>query len=74
MTLTGIKRPLGRPAVWLAGVVVATMAVGASSDALARRATTTKAYAAAVPLDPAQPQKPLKLRYFGGPKSVMYSE
>jgi hypothetical protein len=73
MRFSGFKRPFGRPAVWFAGAVALTVAVGISGEASARKATVTKAYGAAVE-GHVQPQKPLKLRYFGGPKSVMYPE
>jgi hypothetical protein len=73
MKFSGIKRLLRRPAVWLAGAAVVTMAVGATGDALARRAVK-KAHASVAALAPAPQQKPVRLRYFGGPKSPMYPE
>jgi hypothetical protein len=44
---------------------------GASSDAGARKASGTKADMAMAQADPAPQPKPIRLRYFGGPKSVM---
>jgi hypothetical protein len=72
MKFSAIKRLLRRPAVWLAGVAIVTMAVGATSDALARRGKKAHASVAALALAPQQ--KPVRLRYYGGPKSPMYPE
>jgi hypothetical protein len=75
MRFSRIERPLGRPVVWLAGTVVLTMAAGISTGASARKATVAKAYGTAAAQDGlVLQQKPVKLRYFGGPKSAMYSE
>jgi hypothetical protein len=73
MTFSGIKRLARRSAVWLAAAVVMTVAIGASSDAWARRGTT-KAYGSVADQTLTSQQKHVKLRYFGGPKSAMYSE
>jgi hypothetical protein len=72
MRLSGIERLTGRPAVWLAGAIALVIAAGTGSEARQRKVVTAaKAYAQDTPV---QQQKPVKLRYFGGPKSVMSPE
>jgi hypothetical protein len=57
-------------AIVLAGVF-AMIATGCiSSDARARKAAAAKASTA--PIQSQQPEKPIKMRYYGGPKSPMY--
>jgi len=63
-----IKRPPSRPVI--IGLLSAVALVGAacaSSTAGARKEATVKTGAP-------QQQKPVKLRYYGGPKSPMYPE
>ena len=61
---------IGSFAIVLAGAF-ATIAAGCiSSDARARKASATKASTS--PIQSQQPEKPIKLRYYGGPKSPMY--
>ena len=63
------KRP-GWPIAWLATAIAVIAAGCTSSDAGARKAALMKASAAN-----AQPQeKPVKLRYYGGPKYPRYPE
>ena len=70
MTTTRIERPHSWPIVWLA-VAIAVIAAGCtSSDAGARKAALMKASAASV----APQEKPVKLRYYGGPKYPRYPE
>ena len=60
-----IKRGLLWPAIWLASAIAVIAAGCSNSDAGARKATPMKASAA-------PHEKPIKLRYYGGPKSPMY--
>jgi hypothetical protein len=61
---------IGLLATVLAGAF-ATVAAGCiNSDARARKAAGTKA--STTPIQSQQPEKPIKLRYYRGPKSPMY--
>lgn len=64
-------RPLGRSVVWLAGAMALIAAATTFSEARKREVRVAKAYA---PATQVQQQKPIKLRYYGGPKSPMYPE
>jgi hypothetical protein len=59
--------PLGQPFARLAVAIAFIIAGCASSDAGGRKATVVKARATQQ-----QQQKPVKLRYYGGPKYPMY--
>jgi len=61
---------IGSFAIVLAGAVAMIAAGCISSDARARKATAAKASPA--PIQSQQPEKPIKMRYYGGPKSPMY--
>jgi hypothetical protein len=67
MRTPGIKKPFSWPTIWLAGAVVLIMAGCTNSDTGTRKAALMKASSA-------QEQKPIKLRYYGGPKYPMYPE
>jgi hypothetical protein len=58
---------VGRPAV--VGLLAIAMIIAScvTNDAVARKTTPAKAVAT-------QQEKPVKLRYYGGPKSPMYPE
>jgi hypothetical protein len=73
MSFSGIKPPLFRLAVWLASAIALIITAGASGEAKQRRPIVQKTYAQATPA-PLQQQKPVKLRYYGGPKFPMFSE
>jgi hypothetical protein len=63
MRTSSIGRPAKLPAIWLA--VIALLAAGCTnSDARVRKA--------ALKASTTQQQKPIKLRYYGGPKYPMY--
>jgi hypothetical protein len=62
-----IKKGLIWPAIWLASAIAVIAAGCSNSDAGARKAALMKAKAA-------PQEKPVKLRYYGGPKSPMYPE
>jgi hypothetical protein len=61
---------IGSFAIVLAGAVAMIAAGCISSDARARKAAATKA--STLPIQRQQPEKPIKMRYYGGPKSPMY--
>jgi hypothetical protein len=61
-----IEKPLSEPIMLLAGVFALIAASCTSSEAGAHKAGLAKAAA--------QQEKPIKLRYYGGPKSPMYPE
>ena len=61
---------IGSLAIVLAGAFAMIAAGCSSSDARARKAAATKASTA--PVQSQQPEKPIKMRYYGGPKSPMY--
>jgi hypothetical protein len=65
-------RLLGRPT--MIGLLAITMVIAscASNDAGTRKAAVAKTVATDTAA--AQQQKPVKLRYYGGPKSPMYPE
>jgi hypothetical protein len=60
-------QPVGRPAVVGVLAIAIVIAGCVTNDAGARKAALAKAAAA-------QQEKPVKLRYYGGPKSPMYPE
>ena len=65
MKTARIKKGLIWSATWLASAIAVVAAGCSDSEAGARKAAVVKANA--------QPQeKPIKLRYYGGPKSPMY--
>lgn len=61
---------IGSFAIVLAGAVAMIAAGSISSEARARKAAAAKPSTA--PLQSQQPEKPIKMRYYGGPKSPMY--
>ncbi len=65
------ERPVGRSVVWLAGAMALMAAATTVSEARKREVRAAKACAPAAPV---QQQKPIRLRYYGGPKSPMYPE
>jgi hypothetical protein len=67
MQTTMIKKGLIWPTIWLASAIAIIAAGCSNSDAGARKTALTKANA--VPQE-----KPIKLRYYGGPKYPMYPE
>jgi hypothetical protein len=67
----GTETPRSRIVASLAGAIALIMAVSGSSQGAVRKATAAKSSAAAQE-GTAQQQKPVKPRYFGGPKSAMY--
>jgi hypothetical protein len=72
-----MMRRAGWPALSLASAFALMMAAGLGSATAAQKATGSKARAAAARMqadsasNPASQQKPVQLRYFGGPKSMM---
>jgi hypothetical protein len=67
MRTSRIVVPLSWLTIWLAGAIVLIMAGCTNSDAGTRKAALMKA-------SMTQQQKPIKLRYYGGPKYPMYPE
>jgi hypothetical protein len=68
MNASRIQKQLSGPAIWLAGAIALIMAGCTSSDAVIRKkALTTTASSV-------QREKPVKLRYYGGPKNPRYPE
>jgi hypothetical protein len=67
MKTVRIKNRLIWPAVWLASAIAVIAAGCSSSDAGSPKAAQMKANAA-------QQEKPIKLRYHGGPKYPMYPQ
>ena len=65
-----LSKRIGSFAIVLAGAFTMIAAGCINSDARARKAAVSKASAA--PIQNQQPEKPIKLRYYGGPKSPMY--
>jgi len=65
-------RLLGRPTVVGLLAIAMIIASCASNDAGTRKAAVTKTVA--TDTTAARQQKPVKLRYYGGPKSPMYPE
>jgi hypothetical protein len=57
-------------AMVVAGALAMIAAGCINSDARARKAAVAKVSTA--PIQSQQPEKPIKLRYYGGPKSPMY--
>jgi hypothetical protein len=75
MTISGIETPFSRLTICLAGAIALILATGASSKASVRKAVPAKVYATSLtPANLTPQQKPVKLRYFGGPKSLMSAE
>jgi hypothetical protein len=67
MWTSRIEKLLMWSTIWLAGAIALIVAGCTNSDAGARKAALMKA-------STAQQQKPIKLRYYGGPKYPMYPE
>ena len=65
-----LPKRIGSFAIVLAGAVAMIAAGCINSDARARKAAATKESTA--PIQTQQPEKPIKMRYYGGPKSPMY--
>jgi hypothetical protein len=63
-------RRIGSFTIVLAGAFAIVAAGCIGSDARARKAAVTKANSS--PIQSHQPEKPIKMRYYGGPKSPMY--
>jgi hypothetical protein len=72
--MNSLKRNLSKRissfAIVLAGAFAMIAAGSINSDARARKAAATKANTP--PVQAQQPEKPVKMRYYGGPKSPMY--
>jgi hypothetical protein len=69
MKTSRIEKRLSRPTIWLAGAIVLIMADCTSSEAATRKKALTTASSSS-----AQQAKPIKLRYYGGPKYPRYPE
>jgi hypothetical protein len=69
MRTSRIEKRLIRPTIWLASLIALVIAGSSNSDAGTRKAALINARGAA-----AQQEKPITLRYYGGPKYPMYSE
>jgi hypothetical protein len=65
-----LPKRIGSFAIVVAGVIAMIVAGCINSDARARKAAVAKVSAA--PIQSQQSEKPIKLRYYGGPKSPMY--
>jgi hypothetical protein len=65
-----LRKRIGSFAIVLAGAFAMIAAGCISSDARVRKAAVTKESTA--PIQSQQPEKPIKMRYYGGPKSPMY--
>jgi hypothetical protein len=65
MRTSGIERLLRWPTILLAGLIALIAIAYANNEAGARNAVLKKA-------GTTQQEKPIKLRYYGGPKSPMY--
>jgi hypothetical protein len=70
MRTSRIEKRQSWPIIWLATAVAVIAAGCTNSDAGTRKAALMKAASAA----PAPQEKPVKLRYYGGPKSPRYPE
>lgn len=71
MTISGMVKRSGWPTVSLAAIAL-MMAASVSSEAGAPKTAGMKTPAAArAQADLAPQQKPVQMRYFGGPKSMM---
>jgi hypothetical protein len=70
MRTTRIEERHSWPIAWLATAIAVIAAGCTSSDAGARKAALMKASAAST----APQEKPVKLRYYGGPKYPRYPE
>jgi hypothetical protein len=73
MRLSGIERAPGWQVVWSAAVIALVMAAVTRAEAGVRKSTVAKTYGQ-VAIAQQQSQKPIRLRYFGGPKSMMSPE
>jgi hypothetical protein len=77
MTISGMIRRAGRPALSLASAfaLMATAGLGGAAAAPKAAGPKTREAAARMQADSASAlasqQKPVQLRYFGGPKSMM---
>jgi len=67
MSTSRTDKLLRGPIILVAGVIALTAAAGTNSEACARKAALTKAITT-------HQEKPIKLRYYGGPKSPMYPQ
>lgn len=67
MKTARIKKGVIWSATWLASAIAVIAAGCSDSEAGARKAAVVKASAA-------PQEKPIKLRYYGGPKSPMYPQ
>jgi hypothetical protein len=67
MRISRIEKRRIWPGIWLAGAIGVIAAGCTNSDAGARKAALMKA-------STAQQEKPIKLRYYGGPKYPRYPE
>lgn len=67
MKTARIKKGLIWSATWFASAIAVIAAGCSGSEAGARKAAVVKASAA-------PQEKPIKLRYYGGPKSPMYPQ
>jgi PBP1b-binding outer membrane lipoprotein LpoB len=65
-----LPKRTGSFAIALAGAFAMIAAGCVNSDARARKAAVTKAGTA--PIQNQQPERPIKMRYYGGAKSPMY--
>ena len=72
MRFSAIELPPGRQAAGFVGALVIVFS-GTSGEAREHKVAVAKTCTQAVPARP-QRQKPIKLRYFGGPKSPMFPE
>ncbi len=68
MNTSRVEKQLSRSSIWLAGTIALIIAGCSASEATVRQ---KKASTAATP---AQQEKPVKMRYYGGPKSPRYPE
>ncbi len=67
MTTRRIKSPSSTMTVWLAAALALIIGGCTNTDAGTRKAALMKASSA-------QQEKPIRLRYYGGPKYPMYPE
>jgi hypothetical protein len=71
MKTSRIEKLFRWSAIWLASAIVTVAAGCTHGDASARKAAVMKTSAAP---PPARQEKPVKLRYYGGPKYPRYPE
>jgi hypothetical protein len=67
MKTSSVERRWSRPLIWLVGAIALIAAGCANSEAAARKKK-------ALTVSPAPQEKPVRLRYYGGPKSPRYPE